>query len=156
MSASRNPNDLRILVAMPNYGPADLAIDSVRSLAQERLAMPGLRVGICENGSGEHVTRQLAEAIHREGWTDWVYVHEVAPNRGFAGGTNAILRDGLAWPDPPDYFWLLNTDTLVQPGVAVPSRRVELRSASSSSPSSSNRRTWGVGTGNTQECSSEG
>jgi N-acetylglucosaminyl-diphospho-decaprenol L-rhamnosyltransferase len=116
MSPPRDPKDVRVLVAMTCYGSADLAVDCLRSLALERREAPGLQVGVCENGTGEHSTRRLLDAIQREGWSDWVYMHEIVPNRGFAGGTNVVLRDGLAWPDPPDYFWLLNTDTLIQPG----------------------------------------
>ena len=105
-----------MLVAMSCYHCPELTIDAVRSLEQNRKDVPGLQVGICENGSGDEVVQTLTETIEREGWGAWVYVLPVSPNRGFAGGTNVVLRDGLSWPKPPDYFLLLNTDTIVHPG----------------------------------------
>ena len=53
--------------------------------------------------------------IDREGWREWVTLQAIHPNLGFTGGNNVILRPALASPDPPDYFHLLNADTLVRP-----------------------------------------
>jgi GT2 family glycosyltransferase len=38
---------------------------------------------------------------------------EVYPNRGFTGGTNAVIRPALESDDPPEYVLLLNADTIV-------------------------------------------
>ena len=36
-------------------------------------------------------------------------------NLGFTGGNNAILRTAMQSADPPQYFLLLNSDTIVRP-----------------------------------------
>ena len=76
--------------------------------------MPGTRVAVCENGTGGDSAQKLADAIESEGWGDWITLTEISPNRGFAGGNNVILREALNWPDPPEYFLLLNADTIVR------------------------------------------
>lgn len=44
-----------------------------------------------------------------------LYAHET--NIGFASANNFVMRKLLASPSPPDYFFLLNPDTEVLPGV---------------------------------------
>jgi len=39
----------------------------------------------------------------------------IHPNRGFTGGNNEIIRKAMAWADAPEYFLLLNADTIVHP-----------------------------------------
>ncbi len=107
---------LDLLVVIVCYRAADLTIDCLRSLAPEIRALPGVRVAVCENGTGGDSRRQIADAIAREEWHDWVELSEIHPNRGFAGGNNAVLRAALAQPDPPRNFLLLNADTVVRPG----------------------------------------
>ncbi|HKJ62380.1 MAG TPA: glycosyltransferase family 2 protein [Hyphomicrobiales bacterium] len=41
-------------------------------------------------------------------------------NGGFSYGNNGIIRDYMAQPSPPDYLWLLNSDTVVRPGAFAP------------------------------------
>ena len=36
-------------------------------------------------------------------------------NLGFTGGNNAVLRPAMQSADPPQYFLLLNSDTIVRP-----------------------------------------
>src|SRR5262249_47735094 len=40
----------------------------------------------------------------------------LAPNRGFTGGNNAVIREALASDNPPAFVLLLNNDTIVRPG----------------------------------------
>jgi GT2 family glycosyltransferase len=83
------------------------------SLADE---LPGGRVVVVDNGSGDGSAETLAEAIHRRSWGEWVQLLPLDRNAGFAAGNNAALRQILAHPRPPDYFWLLNPDTVVRVG----------------------------------------
>ncbi len=106
---------LDLLIVIVCYRAADLTIDCLRSLAPETRALSGVRVAVCENGTGGDSRQQIADAIQREGWHDWVELSEIHPNRGFAGGNNAVLRAVLERPDPPRNFLLLNADTLVRP-----------------------------------------
>lgn len=105
-----------LLVVIVCYHAAELTIDCLRTLAPEVAARPGVRVAICENGSGPACEARLREAIEREGWQEWVSLTAITPNRGFAGGNDMILRAALAGSAPPPLYLLLNSDTLVRPG----------------------------------------
>lgn len=110
---------MRLLVVVVNYRVTDLAIRCLRALAEEIGSVPGARVAVCENGTGPQAVRELRERIEAEGWSNWAYLREVYPNRGFTGGNNAVIREALGWPQPPEYFLLLNADAFVRPGALV-------------------------------------
>ncbi len=107
---------MNVLVVIVCYRAVDLTIDCLRSLRPEIETVPGTKVAVCENGTGGDAAVKLARAIEDEGWGEWVSLKVIHPNRGFAGGNNVILREAMAWPDPPRYFLLLNADTIVRPG----------------------------------------
>lgn len=92
---------MNLLVVIVCYRAADLTIECLRSLAPEIESVPGVRVAVCENGTGGGAAARIDEAIRAEGWRDWVTLTEVSPNRGFAGGNNVILREAMGWEDPP-------------------------------------------------------
>jgi len=107
---------MRILVIILNYRVTDLTIDCLRSLVPEVPCIPGMKVAVCENGTGGDAEVKLRNAISANGWESWVELTAISPNRGFTGGNNVIIRKAMAASDPPDYFLLLNADTIVQPG----------------------------------------
>jgi GT2 family glycosyltransferase len=106
---------MKLLVVILNYGVTELTIDCLRSLSSEIHRVPGVKVAVCENGTGEDSERRLREAIEANGWDQWVELTAIYPNRGFTGGNNVIIRAALTSPDPPQYVLLLNADTLVHP-----------------------------------------
>lgn len=110
------PQPLRLLVVIVVYRVADLTIDCLRSLMPQVMRLPGVAVAICENGSGGDVADRLRSVVLEEGWEERVWLRVISPNRGFTGGNNAILDPALAWPTPPKYFLLLNSDTIVREG----------------------------------------
>lgn len=107
---------MQLLVVITSYKAADLTIDCLKSLEDEIDKIPDSKVAICDNGNEDDTLLKLNQAIENNGWQDWVYIKTVLPNRGFAGGNNAILRDVLTSSEIPDYFLLLNADTIVRPG----------------------------------------
>jgi len=107
---------MKLLVVILNYRVTDLTIDCLRSLAQEVPRIPGAKVAVCENGTGGDAEQRLREAIAVNGWESWVELTAITPNRGFTGGNNIIIRKALASRDCPEYFLLLNADTVVYPG----------------------------------------
>lgn len=112
---------MRLLVAVVNYGRADLTIDCLRTAVPEARAVTAegrgpARIALCDNGSTDDSVPVLREAIEREGWGDAVELTAIAPNRGFTGGNNALLRPALASDAPPEFVLLLNNDTLVREG----------------------------------------
>lgn len=107
---------LKLLVVIVNYRVTDLTIDCLKSLEGQIHDVPGTHVAVCENGTGLEAVRQLEQAIVGAGWSSWVTLTAISPNRGFTGGNNAILRPAMASSDPPEYFFLLNADTIARPG----------------------------------------
>src|SRR5215475_1908631 len=106
---------MKLLVVIVNYRVADLAIDCLRSVAQEIGRVAGTHVAVCENGSGDDSAKKIREAIEDNGWGSWCTLTTVHPNLGFTGGNNTILRPAMHEADPPRYFLLLNADTIVRP-----------------------------------------
>lgn len=107
---------MKLLVVILNYRVTDLTIECLRSLDGRVQRIPRSRVSVCENGSGGDAVARLRSAIAEHGWTSWVDLTEVHPNRGFTGGNNLVIRSALTSGDPPEYVLLLNADTIVQPG----------------------------------------
>src|SRR3954465_3658113 len=89
-------NSIPASVVIVNYRTAGLTIDCLRSLASERADMPGLKVVVTDNASGEDSLARIAGAIRREGWGDWASLMPLARNGGFAYGNNAAIAPALA------------------------------------------------------------
>lgn len=106
----------KLLVIILNYRVTDLTIDCLHTLAPEIERVPGMRVAVCENGTGGDAVERISREIAERGWSHWVELTAVSPNRGFTGGNNIILRKWLESKGCPPYFLLLNADTLVKPG----------------------------------------
>jgi N-acetylglucosaminyl-diphospho-decaprenol L-rhamnosyltransferase len=105
-------------VVIVNYRTPRLVVDCLRTLGGEVAAEPGLRVTVVDNASGDDSLAVITAAIRENGWS-WARLKPLDRNGGFAFGNNAAIRDLLAEPDPPNYVWLLNPDTLVRPGAAT-------------------------------------
>lgn len=97
------------------YKVVDLTISCLRSLEAEAAAVPGIKVAVCENGTGRNSVERLRQAIDENGWGEWVELSWVMPNRGFTGGNNFVIGHALEH-DKPDYVLLLNADTEIYPG----------------------------------------
>jgi len=110
---------MKLLIVIVNYRITGLALQCLQALSTEIDSVPGIRVGLCENGTGPEAVQQLRRAIADQGWDKWAYLREVYPNRGFTGGNNVVIREALTWPEPPEYLLLLNADACVRPGALV-------------------------------------
>jgi len=106
---------MKLLVVIANYRVTDLTIDCLRSIAGEIETVPGARVAVCENGTGDDSAERILRAITDNGWSSWCSVTAVRSNLGFTGGNNVILYQALQSEDPPQYVLLLNADTIVRP-----------------------------------------
>ncbi len=113
-SMSNQPYKLVIVIVC--YRSAKLAVDALQSLRDEIPTVPHSHVIVCENGTGPESVQIIADAIAENGWSDWVTMRIIHPNRGFAGGNNAVLREIVDWEHQPEYVMLLNSDTIVRPG----------------------------------------
>jgi N-acetylglucosaminyl-diphospho-decaprenol L-rhamnosyltransferase len=101
-----------LLVVVVNYRTADVTIACLRSLAAEIPAIPGARVVVVDNGSGDGSASRIEAAIGAEGFRGWASVLPLAENGGFAHGNNR----GIAVAPDARHFLLLNSDTVVSPG----------------------------------------
>ncbi len=104
-----------LLVVIVNYRTGDLVIDCLKSLAEEIAAIPGARVEVVDNASGDNSVARLAQAIGENGWS-WVTLRALSANGGFAFGNNAAIGPALTGDRPPRYVLLLNPDTYIRPG----------------------------------------
>lgn len=106
--------DATVTVCIVSYKSADLAIDCLRSLEQERQAFPELelRAIVVDNASGDGP--KLIRATESNTW-NWVTILEAPKNGGFAYGNNWALRHAYKG-SVPSYFYLLNPDTVVLRG----------------------------------------
>jgi len=117
MSDATVPDSLtRLLVVILNYRTANLTIDCLHSLVGEVQSLPGTRVVVADNASGDRSVEQIGEAISTENWSNWVSLLPLDHNGGYAFGNNAAIRLALQSTNPPLYFLLLNPDTIVRPG----------------------------------------
>jgi GT2 family glycosyltransferase len=110
---------MNLLIVIVNYRSSSLAIDCLRSLEPEVAAVPGSRVVVVENASGDDSSAVLSTAIEENGWGSWAELVNAPRNGGFAAGNNVALRPAFSSETPPDYAWLLNPDTVVRPGGLV-------------------------------------
>ncbi|MBM0743855.1 glycosyltransferase family 2 protein [Phormidium sp. CLA17] len=106
----------RLLIVTVNYRTGSLVVDSLRSLQEEIKSVPGAKVVIVDNNSGDDSVEKISNAIAAEGWQDWATLLPSKLNGGYAYGNNYAIRPALQTANPPDYFLLLNPDTQVRPG----------------------------------------
>ncbi len=106
---------MKLLVIVVSYKVTDLTIDCLRSLSGEIHRVAGAKVAVCENGTGGDAADRLRQTIDQNGWSGWVDLTVIYPNRGFTGGNNVIIRKAMESADSPEYFLLLNADTIVHP-----------------------------------------
>jgi hypothetical protein len=106
---------VKLLVVITNYRVTQLTIDCLHSIAGELASVPGIRVAVCENGTGNDAAEALARAIADNGWASWCSLMTLETNLGFTGGNNVIIRAALQSSDPPQYVLLLNADTIIRP-----------------------------------------
>jgi GT2 family glycosyltransferase len=107
---------MKLLVVIVNYRVTQLTIDCLHSVAGEIAQVPGTRVAVCENGTGGDAAERIQKAIDANEWGAWCWLTAISANLGFTGGNNVILRPAMAVAEPPQYFLLLNADTVVRPG----------------------------------------
>jgi hypothetical protein len=119
-SANARQASPHVVAVIVNYCTADLVIDCLRSLEATREECPRLEAVIADNASPDCSGQRIAEAIGQNGWQAWARVKAMPVNGGFSYGNNAVIRDYTKSDPLPDYFWLLNSDTVVRPGAFGP------------------------------------
>jgi GT2 family glycosyltransferase len=113
-----DPSLPTMLAIIVNYRTGPLVVECLASLEEEVRAMPGFRVMVVDNASGDDSVHVIDSAIRARGWGDWAELTVSPVNGGFASGNNHAIRRALAGDNPPDLLWLVNPDTVVRPGAA--------------------------------------
>ncbi len=110
------PTRTQVLVVVVNYRTGGLVCDCLDALSAESSRVPGMRVVVTDNASGDGSAEQIAEHIHGKQYDGWAAMMPLDTNGGFAYGNNAALQDALDADDPPAYLMLLNPDTVIREG----------------------------------------
>src|ERR1700722_16932088 len=107
-------HSLEVAVVIVSYRTAQLTIDSLRSVSDER-APVGLQIRavVVDNASGDLPV--IADAVAANDWSAWVTCVLAPMNGGFAYGNNLGVQQAYA-NGAPDYVHLLNPDAQVRQG----------------------------------------
>jgi N-acetylglucosaminyl-diphospho-decaprenol L-rhamnosyltransferase len=108
-------NEIDVAVSIVTYKSAQLTIDCLSSIDSERSTGDGIRIRVIvvDNASGD--APAIEEAIEKNSWSSWVTLVQAPRNGGFAYGNNLAFRISQD-EGRPDYFHLLNPDTLLRKG----------------------------------------
>lgn len=106
---------MRLLAIVVNYRTPGLALEAVGGLARALEGLPGARVVLLDNASGDGSLERLRAGVAEAGLGERVRVEGSPRNGGFGYGVNRVLRPALAAPDPPEAFYLLNPDAVPAP-----------------------------------------
>lgn len=107
---------MKLQIVIVNYRSAKLVGDCLHSLFGERDSSCDWGVVVVDNASGDDSVPQLSHLLEAECWGDWVKLSPQARNGGFSFGNNVGIRLCLDSGEMPEYFMLLNPDTVVRPG----------------------------------------
>lgn len=107
---------MKLLACLLNWRTADMTLRALETLVGEVRGIPGARVCVVDNDSGDGSYEKIRDVVSTRGWGDLVEVVQSGHNGGFGYGNNVALRRGLLAEDKPDYFYLLNSDAFPDPG----------------------------------------
>src|SRR5687768_6099546 len=97
---------MKLLVVIVNYKTPDLTVECLESLAPEIATVPGTRVVVTDNASGDDSAEKISAAIAQHHW-DWATFMPLETNGGFAYGNNRAIEPALKSQHPPQYIYLL-------------------------------------------------
>ncbi len=103
---------MSLLIVILNYKTAQLTIDCLDSLSQEIKKVPFTNVVVVDNDSADGSSEKIHKAITENHWQDWASLIVSPENGGYAKGNNLAIRKALSSDEAPDYFLLLNPDTV--------------------------------------------
>lgn len=105
-----------VVIAIVNYCTPALVIDCLESLVTVRKECAKVTVVVADNDSPDGSGQVIEDAISERGWGEWAQLMHMPRNGGFSYGNNGVIRRYLHAEDPPEFFWLLNSDTIAREG----------------------------------------
>jgi len=115
LTSSQLTSRARVRVIILNYRTPELTVACLHSLVAEAESFPEFHVVVVDNDSQDGSVETISTVIAKQGW-NWVSFMPLTDNGGYASGNNAAIRPALELDQPPEYFHILNPDTVVQPG----------------------------------------
>lgn len=109
---------MHLVAIIVNYQAPELVLDCLSSLREELRNATGFHAVIVDNASVDGSFERLCSQATAYGWADWIRLIQCDKNDGFSAGNNTGIRSIEA-----DAYLLLNSDTLVRPGLIAELRR---------------------------------
>ena len=88
----------------------------LKSIEKEIGELANAHTIVVDNASGDGSPQTIQDAITINGWSQWASILSADNNNGFASGNNEAIRRSLQNASPPDFFLLLNPDTVILAG----------------------------------------
>lgn len=107
---------MRIATIIVNYRTPTHVLGCLEALDAERGLFPDLQVLVVDNASGDDSVAVLSGAIQSRAFSAWVALLPLPHNGGFGWGNNQAMLHLMQRDHPPDAFYLLNPDTVVEQG----------------------------------------
>lgn len=108
--------DCDYLVVIVNYGTPGDVTECLASLQGEVTQMGDTQVMVVDNRSPDDSFKAIGDFIEANQMQSWAKVVLAPSNGGFSAGNNVAIREALQAVKPPQFFHLLNPDTLIEPG----------------------------------------
>ena len=106
---------MRLAIIIVNYRTSQLVCNCLQSLKAQTDGSTS-QVIIVDNNSRDGSIDRISETINKEQWNDWVTLLPQRSNLGFASGNNAGIKGIQSFANKPNYYLLLNPDTIVPSG----------------------------------------
>lgn len=105
-----------LLIVIVNYRLAGNVCECLESVFKETEDLNKTSVVVVDNASNDGSVEILKSFVKERGRTHRVKLIVADHNGGYACGNNVAIREALARQDVPDYFYLLNPDTVLRHG----------------------------------------
>jgi N-acetylglucosaminyl-diphospho-decaprenol L-rhamnosyltransferase len=107
---------MNVVAIVVNYRTAEAAIQSVEALRVELGKLGDSKVIVVDNDSPDDSFERLTRAAGELGWAPEVVVIQSGHNGGYGYGINVGAQEAMAWPSPPRYLYIINSDASPLPG----------------------------------------
>lgn len=107
---------MKLVTIILNYRTPEMAVKAAEAALREMGSIPGSKLLLVDNDSGDGSFERMSEAARARGWGDRAEVLQTGHNGGFGFGNNYGIKRALGWKHPPAYLYLLNADAFPEPG----------------------------------------
>ncbi|GAB4304921.1 MAG: hypothetical protein Kow0058_18170 [Roseovarius sp.] len=109
--------DPRVMTVILNYRTPELTLKALAGAVREMAGIRG-EIVVVDNHSDDDSCALIEAAIMRHGWgrDGRVRLLRSPRNGGYGAGNNLAMRAGFADGSQPDFYYILNSDAVPQPG----------------------------------------